>query len=342
MGHGHHHHHHLHLTGRKLAIAFFLSFFILAVLVVGGIMSRSLALLADAGHVVTDIAALGLSWYATAQALRPADQQRTFGYHRTGILAALANAVTLIVIAVFISYEAYQRLWAPQAVESGIMMGAAAVGLFLNLGIGWWLKDESEHNLNVRSAFLHVIGDAAASAGVIVGAIIIMLTGWHIVDPILSVAIAVFIAYGAWQVLDESLHILMEGVPRGLDLNQLVADVRAIPGVVDMHELHVWSISSGLTSLSCHLLIEDQHVSESMAIIGKVNSVLGDKYHIEHTTIQAEAAHCSPDSPDCNLSLTQPASGHSHHGHGHEHHDHDHHDHDHDHDHHGHAHHHPH
>lgn len=330
MGHGHHHHHHLHLTGRKLAIAFFLSFFILAVLIAGALLSGSLALMADAGHVVTDIAALGLSWYATAQAMRPADTRRTFGYHRTGILAALANAVTLIVIAVFISWEAYRRLWEPHAVDSTMMMGAAAVGLVLNLGIGWWLKDESEHNLNVRSAFLHVIGDAAASAGVIVGAIIIYFTGWFVVDPILSVAIALFIAYGAWQVVDESTHILMEGVPRDLDLERLVGDMKSVEGVVDIHDLHVWSISSGITSLSCHLMIEDQHVSQSMAIIAEVNELLADKYRIEHTTLQAEADHCSPDSPDCNLSMTQPA--------GHAHHDHDHHDHDHDHGHHHHHH----
>jgi cobalt-zinc-cadmium efflux system protein len=332
MGHGHahghgHHHHHLHLTGRKLAIAFFLSFFILAVLVVGGVWSRSLALLADAGHVVTDIAALGLSWYATHQATRPADERRTFGYHRTGILAALANAVTLIVIAVFISWEAYQRLWTPHSVESGVMMIAAAVGLVLNLGIGWGLHGESEHNLNVRSAFLHVIGDAAASAGVIVGAIAIQFTGLTVIDPILSVAIALFIAYGAWQVVDETTHILMEGVPKELDVTKLAADMRAVAGVVDIHDLHVWSISSGITSLSCHLLIADDHVANSMAIVAEVNGLLGDRYAIEHTTIQAEAVHCSPDSPGCNLSFTQPA-GHDHHDHDHEH-DHGHHHHHH-------------
>lgn len=326
--HGHGHHHHLHLTGRKLGIAFFLSFFILLVLLVGGWLSHSLALLADAGHVVTDIAALGLSWYATHQAMRPADRLRTFGYHRTGILAALANAVTLIVIAIFITYEAYQRFWTPHPVESTVMMGSAAVGLVLNLLIGWGLKDDSEHNLNVRSAFLHVLGDAAASAGVIVGAIAIHFTGWQQIDPMLSVAIALFIAYGAWQVVDETTHILMEGVPRDLNLTQLVTDLRAIEGVVDIHDLHVWSIASGITSLSCHLLIEDQHVSQSMAIVASVNHLLAERYEIEHTTIQAEAQHCSPDALDCNLALTQPASGHQHHDHDHDHdHEHEHHHH---------------
>lgn len=329
MGHGHAH----HVTGQKLGVAFALTFFILLVLLVGGWYSHSLALWADAGHVVTDIAALGLSWYATLQAGRPASAQRTFGYHRTGILAAAINAVALILIAFYIGWEAYQRFFHLQAVHSLIMIASAAVGMGLNLFIGLGLKDESHDNLNVRSAFLHVMGDAAASGGVIVGAIVIGLTGWQVVDPLLSVAIAVFIAYGAWQVLDESVSILMEGVPKNLDLAALVRDIRGIEGVQDLHDLHVWSISSGIPSLSCHLVIEDQHVSSSMSIVGQCNALLHDRYHISHTTIQTEAEHCSPDAPDCNLALVQGLHGHDHsHDRDHHHHDdHDHHHHDHDH-----------
>ncbi len=330
IGHAHHHHHHAHLTGRKLAIAFFLSFGVLAVLLVGGWLSKSLALLADAGHVVTDIAALGLSWYATWQATRPADRKRTFGYHRTGILAALANAVSLILIALWIGYEAYGRLGAPVAVQPMTMLAAAAIGLVINLAIGLGLKGESEHNLNVRSAFLHVMGDAAASGGVIVGAIVIAVTGWHAVDPLLSVAIAVFIAYGAWQVVDESIAILMEGAPPDLDVEGLVGDLKAIAGVREVHDLHVWSIARNMPSLSCHVLIEDELVPRSVGVVAACTQLLADKYGIIHTTIQAEAEHCSPDSPACNLGMVQPP----HHGHDHHHHD-DGHDHHHDH-HHGH------
>jgi cobalt-zinc-cadmium efflux system protein len=339
-GHGHHHHHH-NLTGRKLAIAFFASFGILAVLAIGGVLSHSLALIADAGHVVTDIAALGLSWYATRQATRPADHVRTFGYHRTGILAALINAVSLILIAVWIGYEAYERLFpvAPlRPIESTIMMGVAAVGMVLNLGIGMALMGEADDNLNVRSAFLHVMGDAAASAGVIVGAIAIYFTGAQWIDPALSVAIALFIAYGAWSVLEECLHILMESVPRDLDVPKLVADLRGIQGVKDVHDLHVWSISQGMTSLSCHLLLEDEHVQHSLSVVSTCNQLLAHRYKIEHTTIQAEAEHCSPDSPHCNLAFVQAAHDHHDHGHDHDHdHAHDHgHEHHHDHDHHHH------
>jgi cobalt-zinc-cadmium efflux system protein len=318
--HGHHHgfghhHHHAHLTGRKLAIAFFLSFGILLVLLVGGIVSNSLALLADAGHVVTDIAALGLSWYATWQATRPANQRRTFGYHRTGILAALANAVSLILIAGWIGWEAWGRLHAPEAVQPTIMLGAAAIGLVLNLVIGLGLKDESEHNLNVRSAFLHVMGDAAASGGVILGAGLIALTGWTLVDPLLSVAIAIFIAFGAWQVVDESIAILMEGAPPDVDVEQLVADLRAIEGVREVHDLHVWSIARNMPSLSCHVLLDDAYVPQSVRVVASCNQLLASKYAIAHTTIQAEAEHCSPDSPACNTGFVQPVP----HAHDHDH-----------------------
>lgn len=332
MGHGHDHHH--ELTGRKLAIACIVSVAILAALAVGGWLAHSLALLADAGHVLTDIAALGLSWYATRQATRPADATRTFGFHRTGILAALLNAVSLILIAVWIGFEAYQRLVpaVPRPpVNPMIMMGVATIGLVLNLAIGLGLKDDSHGNLNVRSAFLHVMGDAAASAGVILGAIAIHYTGWQAIDPLLSIAIALFIAYGAWAVLDECVHILMEGVPRHVDTDRMVAELRAIDGVAGVHDLHVWSLAQGMTSLSCHILIEDVHVTDSIRIVAACNQLLAKHFQIEHTTIQAEAEHCSPDSPHCNLSFVQPAHDDDHdhdhehdhqHAHGHEHHHH--------------------
>jgi cobalt-zinc-cadmium efflux system protein len=213
-------------------------------------------------------------------------------------------------------------------------MAVAAVGLVLNLGIGLTLMGHAEDNLNVRSAFLHVMGDAAASAGVILGAVAIYFTKAQWIDPALSVAIALFIAYGAWSVLEECLHILMESVPRDLDMKALVADLKGVQGVQDVHDLHVWSISQGMTSLSCHLLLDEEHIQHSISVVNVCNQLLAHRYKIEHTTIQAEAEHCSPDSPHCNLAFVQPA--HAHHGHDdHDHHDHDHHDH-HDHDHHDH------
>lgn len=280
--------------GWKLGVAFFLSFGILAVLVVGGVLSHSLALLADAGHVVTDIAALGLSWLAVRQAGRPADAAKTYGYQRTGILAALANGVSLILIAAYICWEAYGRMDHPPEVASGIMMGAAAVGMVLNLGIGAWLHGDSGANLNVRSAFLHVMGDAAASAGVIVGGVVIALTGWHIIDPLLSAAIALFIAYSAWALARESVDILMEAAPTNLDLTAIQADLACVDGVAAVHDFHVWSITSGQVCLSCHVTLQPERLSDPMAVIEGCTRLLQDKYGITHATIQPEARPCAP------------------------------------------------
>lgn len=312
--HEHRGHHHLHahvVTGRKLAVAFFASFGVLAVLLVGGWWSRSLALLADAGHVVTDIAALGLSWYAARQALKPADMRRTFGYHRTGILAALINALSLFAIAGWIGYEAWQRFYAPQTVETTVMWVAAALGLGINLAIGSTLHTHSHGNLNVHSAFLHVIGDAAASAGVIVGALIIAVTGWHWVDPLLSILIAVWIAFSAWHLIEESVEILMEGVPRHLSLSEMTRDLSGVPGVLEIHSLHVWSISRDLPCLSCHIVVADEDIPRSMQIVAACNEVLSERYGISHTTIQAESAQCSPDDPECRIGNVHPLMSYS-------------------------------
>ncbi|MEB3196467.1 MAG: cation diffusion facilitator family transporter, partial [Candidatus Sericytochromatia bacterium] len=292
---------HHHLTGRKLASAFFASFGVLAVLLAGAWFSGSLALMADAGHVVTDIAALGLSWYGAWQATRPPDHRRTFGYHRTGILAALFNALSLFAIAAWIAWEAWHRLQGAQAIATLPMGLAATVGMALNLVIGFTLHDHAHGNLNVRSAYLHVIGDAAASAGVIVGAVLIWATGWAWVDPALSVAIAGLIAYGAWHIVEESLEILMEGVPSHLDLQGLARDLAAIEGVVSLHDLHVWSIARDLPSLSCHILIAESAKAQGTEIVAACNRMLAERWKIHHTTIQAEAVACSTHAGSCQM-----------------------------------------
>src|SRR5579864_9452616 len=206
--HTHHTHNHAHgMAKRTLRLAFFLTMIILVAELTGGLLANSLALLSDAGHVVTDIFALGLAWFATAQAERPSNASKTFGYHRVGILAALVNAVTLIVIALVIIWEAIQRFQHPQPVQPLVMFIAAAIGIAVNLFIGFGLRKEGD-NLNVRAATLHVFGDVGASAAVIVAGIIILLTGWTIADPILSVGIAVLIGIGAWRILRETIDIL--------------------------------------------------------------------------------------------------------------------------------------
>ena len=290
-GHSHSWHNHTHgLARNSLRLAFFLTLIILLAEVVGGLLANSLALLSDAGHVVTDIFALGLAWFATVQAERPPNARKTFGYHRVGILAAMVNAVTLIVIAFAILLEAVQRFQHPEKVQPQIMFLAAGIGIVINLIIGFGLFKEAS-NLNVRAAMLHVFGDVGASAGVIVAGVIILFTGWTFVDPLLSVGIAVLIAIGAWRILRETTDILLEAVPKGVSMPGLVKDMKSVEGIEDVHDLHVWSITSNMYALSCHALIADVPPSNSSVILHSLNTMLSEKYHIGHVTIQFE---CDP------------------------------------------------
>ena len=295
-----HRHDHAHgMTGRRLRIAFFLTAIILIVELAGGVLSHSLALLSDAGHVLTDIVALGLAWFATVQAERPANERKTYGYHRIGILAALANAVTLIVIVLAIAYEASRRLQQSPAVTPTLMFVSAAVGIAVNLYIAFGFRKEGGENLNVRAAMLHVLGDVGASVGVIIGGLVIVLTRWYPADPIISLGIAVLIAWGAWRILRETVDILMEATPKGLNLAQLVRDVVRVPGVADVHDLHVWSIAGGMNALSAHVQVEgDQPLSTCDALLGTLNGILANRYKITHTTIQFEYAGCNPHNGD--------------------------------------------
>ena len=288
-GHAGHNHTH-HMARQSLRLAFFLTVIILIAELAGGWLANSLALLSDAGHVITDIFALGLAWFAVVQAERPANARKTFGYHRVGILAALVNAVTLIVIAIAIVFEAVQRFQHPEPVQPLIMFLAAGIGIVINLFIGFSLQKES-HTLNTRAAMLHVFGDVGASAGVIVAGIIILFTGWTIADPVLSIGIAALIAVGALRILRETADILMEAVPKGLSMANLVRDMKSIGGIQDVHDLHVWCITSNMYALSCHALIENLPPSDSSSILQSLNAMLSEKYHIDHATIQFE---CDP------------------------------------------------
>lgn len=316
MTHNHIHNHaghdHTHGMAKKsLRQAFFLTTFILLVGVVGGLLANSLALLSDAGHTVTDLFALGLAWFAAAQAERPANSRKTFGYHRVGIVAALINALSLILIAIVITWEAIQRFQHPEPVQPLIMFGSALIGIALNLIIAFGLQKET-HNLNVRAASLHIIGDIGASVGVIVAGLIILLTGWTIVDPLLSVVIAVLIAVGAWRIMRETLDILLEATPRGIDMTDLVKNIKEVKGVEDVHDLHVWSISSSMYALSCHILIANLPPSDSSPILQALNELLQEKYNIQHTTIQFECqAHrtacCDQESLYCQMEARKHA-----------------------------------
>jgi cobalt-zinc-cadmium efflux system protein len=316
-----HHHDHTHCMAKQtLRLAFFLTIIILVAELLGGFFANSLALLSDAGHVVTDIFALGLAWFAVVQAERPANARKTFGYHRVGILAALANAVTLIVVAIVIVLEAIQRFQHPEPIQPLIMFVSAGIGIAVNLYIGFGLRKESG-SLNVRAATLHVFGDIGASVGVIVAGIIILLTRWTLIDPILSIGIALLIAVGAVRILRETTDILLESVPKDISMPKLVADMKRVNGVQDVHDLHVWSIASGMPSLSCHVLIDDLPPSGSSPILQSLNDLLSERYHIEHSTIQFECnAHegacCDASGPYCCMDLAHQKSSEEHGEHG--------------------------
>jgi cobalt-zinc-cadmium efflux system protein len=296
------HHDHGHdLTGGRLRTAFFLTLLILAVEIVGAIVSRSLSLLSDAGHVLTDTVALGLAWFAAVQATRPANADKTYGYHRIGILAALLNATMLIIIVLAIAVEAIVRLRHPVTVEPTFLFPAAVVGIAINLFIGFGLRGQDAHNLNVRAATLHVFGDVAVSAGVIVAGAVMVLTRWYLVDPLLSIVIAVLIARGAWNVLLETVDILMESAPRGMNVEALARDMSAQPGIRDVHDLHVWSVAGGVRVLSAHVQVDDGPLSERDRLVGGTTRMLHDRYGIGHATIQLECAGCESQTLYCEM-----------------------------------------
>jgi cobalt-zinc-cadmium efflux system protein len=259
--------------------------------VVAGIRAHSLALLSEAGHNLTDLLALALSWVAVFIQSRPPNATKTFGYHRAGVLAAFLNALTLVLVALYIFYEAIQRLNSPVQVHASLMIWVAAVGVLMNGAIAWFLIRASR-DVNVRSAFIHQLGDTLSTAAVIAGGWIILWTGQTWIDPALSIAIGFLILWSSWGIIRETLNILLEGIPHGMSIENIIASMRAVDGVNDVHDVHVWSIGSDTHALSCHISIEDIPPSESEAILRSVKHVLAHKFQIQHTTIQFENVAC--------------------------------------------------
>jgi len=303
---GHSHHVGRHV-GSKLGIGIILTGLILAIELAGGFLSNSLALLGDAGHVFADIVALSLSWYGVRQAERPSSGGMTFGYHRVGVIVAVVNAFSIFAIAAVILYEAYRRLQDPPEVHSTIMLAAAAVGLGVNVFIASWLRREQRDNLNVRSAYWHAFGDALASIGVIVGGIIILATGWYLADPIISVFIGIIIVAAAWRIMRDGMRVLLEATPPHVDTSEMVQALLRVPGVKDVHDVHVWSISPELHAMSAHVFIDDLSTSEAASIREKVENLLHRQFDIGHVTLQMECERCDVEDVFCTL---EPAPGH--------------------------------
>ncbi len=252
--------------------------------VVGGLFTGSLALLADAGHMLTDIAALGLSVFAMRMAAKPSTPEKSYGYHRAEILAAVTNAVVLLLLAIWILYEAYRRVFEPPHVLGIPMLFIGLVGLAVNVASMKLLADESVASLNVRSAYLEVLSDAISSFGVILGGGIIWMTGWVLIDPLLSAGISIFIVWRTWGLLSQAVHVLMEGVPTHLNAKAVGQTMAGMPGVKEIHDLHIWTITSGLDALSAHVVVsagEDRDV-----VLGHLQSILRDRFGIDHVTLQ--------------------------------------------------------
>jgi cobalt-zinc-cadmium efflux system protein len=278
-------------TSRVLRVSLAVTLVYIVLLVVAGIHSHSLALLSEAGHNLTDFVALLMSWGAVYLQSRPPSARKTFGYNRAGVLAAFINGLTLVLICFYIWYEAFKRLHAPVQVEASVMIWVAAAGVVMNGGIALLLM-RGHRDINLRSALLHEIGDTLSTAAVIVGGIAIAATGQPWIDPALSVGIGVMMLWSSISIIRESLNILLEGTPSGMDLERIEKAICGIPGVCSVHDLHVWSIGSDTHSLSCHVGIDDITASESANILVAIRAVLGDNFQIHHTTIQFELKAC--------------------------------------------------
>jgi cobalt-zinc-cadmium efflux system protein len=284
---------------RPLVLAMAVIGAFMVVELVGGLLSGSLALMSDAGHMLTDTLALALSLAAVRVALRPPTEEQTFGYHRAEILAALVNGSTLIVISMLIFYEAALRLLAPPEVNSTLMLAVAVAGLVANAVAASLLRDRSRQDLNARGVYLHIMGDLLSSIGVIVGAVLMLAFGWWLADPVISVLIGVIILAGAWKLVTQSTHILLESVPAHMTLEEVREGLKAIEGVGEVHDLHVWTVSSGLYALSAHVVVRDARVSDYGTMMARCREMLRERFGISHTTIQIECEGC--ETPFCAL-----------------------------------------
>ncbi|MDA0283304.1 MAG: cation diffusion facilitator family transporter [Planctomycetota bacterium] len=286
--HGHDHCGHSHSTTNRnrLLLTLVLAAGYMVAEVVGGLISNSLALLADAGHMFSDVASLGLSVFAIWISSRPAGSQRTFGYYRAEILAALVNGATLVVVSFFIVYEAWQRVSDPPDVQGGLMMWIAVGGLVVNLFGLAVLHGGKEHSLNVRGAWLHVLSDTLGSVAAIVAGLLIQNFGWYIADPIISAVISVLVLVSAWRLVSDSVWVLMQAAPANISVPDLETALAETSGVLEVHDLHVWTITSGMDSVSCHIVSDGTQPHDEL--LQRVRDVVIDRFSIDHVTIQIE------------------------------------------------------
>jgi cobalt-zinc-cadmium efflux system protein len=294
-GHAHDdqgHHHGRGRSRRALVVVLVLTAAFMVVEFAAGLFTNSLALLSDAGHMLTDVGALALSLFALWFSARPATARKSFGFHRAEILAALANGAAVVVIAVFIVLEALERIGAPPDVKSGPMLVVAAAGLLVNVTAAFILHGHSTESLNVRGAFLHVLGDAAGSVGAIAAAVLMLTTGFALADPIASLLVAGLIVFSAWALIRQALDVLLEGTPAHLDLEVIRTALRGVPGVTEVHDLHVWTITSGFESLTAHLVLAPG--ARHQEVLKAAHGMLGARFGLTHSTLQPEETGLNP------------------------------------------------
>jgi cobalt-zinc-cadmium efflux system protein len=296
---------------KSLIAALFITVVIFLVELVGGFIANSLALQSDAGHMLTDAMALVMALLATTLAARPANKKQTYGFYRLEILSSLFNGSVLVLIAAYIFFQAYGRFFHPTPVWSGLMLTVATIGLLANIGAAVILARGSRENLNLRGAFMHVLSDLASSVGVIIGGLVIQVTRWTYIDPIISVLIAVLILRGALSLVYESVSILIESTPQGIDLEEVVRDICQLDGVEDIHDLHIWAITSGINSISAHIVIEDKAIDRTGEILKNINQALKGKYNISHSTFQTECESC-PGEVICHIEPVEKEHEHKH------------------------------
>jgi cobalt-zinc-cadmium efflux system protein len=288
-------------TTRRLVLSIGLTAAFVVFEIIAGFFANSLALLTDAAHNVTDVLALALTWWALWVTTKPATSGKTYGYHRAGILVALVNSTSLVIVALGIFYEAYHRLLAPPQVNADVLIGVGVVAVLINLVTALMIRRGSKVDLNLRSAFVHLMGDVLSTVGAVLAGIAIRFTGLNWLDPLVSIFIGLLILWNAWGILRESVNILMEATPADVDAQAVVDSIMHVEGVRGVHDLHIWSITHGLRTLSAHILTDDIPISAGAKIQAAVSELLTSQYGIGHATLQLECIDCVPAGLYCEI-----------------------------------------
>jgi len=311
--HDHDHSRTVEPSGKKMGAAVLVVLAFCIAECICGWLGHSLALLSDSGHNLTDAAALGLSWYAIWISKKPSHHRMTFGYHRVGILAAFVNAVSLVVIALCIFWEGIDRLRHPGTVSGGLMMGVAAVALVMNIALGLWLHAGARHNINIRAAYIHMAGDAVSALGVVVAGIIVITTKVAIADPIVSFLIGALVLHSSWGILKESVSVLLEATPEGLDMGKVEGEIKSVDGVLNCHDLHVWTVGPGAIACSVHIVVAEQSIREGQQILKAMVEKLAQEFQINHTTVQIEVDGHESNEMYCCIETAKDAGHFGHH-----------------------------